>query len=84
MMRPSSANGRKSAERAPTTTRASPLATACQVARRKREPISECHTAGAAPKRRSNRSSHCEDSAISGSSTSTWRPARSASATASA
>ena len=41
--------------------------------RRTREDRSECQTAGATPKRRSNRSSHCEDSAISGSSTSAWR-----------
>ena len=58
-------------------------ATARQVMRRTREVRSECQTAGATPKRRSNRSSHCEDSAISGSSTSAWRPWRRHSATAS-
>jgi hypothetical protein len=82
-IRPRSGNGRNNAERAPTTTGAAPSATARQVTRRTREVRSECHTAGATPKRRSNRSSHCDDSAISGSSTSAWRRCRRHSAIAS-
>src|SRR3546814_1717301 len=56
--------------------------TARQVARRCADVRSECHSAGATPKRRSKRSSHWADSAISGSSTKAWRPAASASAMA--
>ena len=70
-MRPSSGNGRNSAERAPTTTRASPVgdgapgARAARVAR-DRNAIRPAR----APKRSAKRSSHCAVSAISGSSTS--------------
>ena len=45
-------------------------ATACQMIVRVRDGRSECQTAGVTPKRRSNRSVHCEDRAISGSITS--------------
>ena len=71
--RPRSGKGRNSAERAPTTTGAAPAATSRQVVRRVRLDRSECQTAGATPKRRSKRASHCEDRAISGSRTSACR-----------
>ena len=80
---PRSGNGRNSADRAPTTTGAPPSATARHVVRRVRDDRSLCQTAGATPNRRMNRSSHCDDSAISGSSTSACRPAATHSATAS-
>ena len=46
-----------------------------QVMRRVRGESSECHSAGSVPKRARNRSSHCAESAISGSSTKACRPA---------
>jgi hypothetical protein len=74
---------RNSAERAPTTTGARPSATLRQVRQRAVCPISECHAAGGAPKRCSNRASHCALIAISGSSTSTCLPRATAAAIAS-
>ncbi len=53
-----------------------PSATARQVARRTRAGRSECQAAGRMPKRAAKRSSHCAESAISGSRTRACRPAR--------
>ena len=80
---PSSANGRNNADLAPTTTFAAPVATARYVALLTAGVSSECHTAGIAPNRLKNRCRNCTERAISGSSTSAWRPAASACATAS-
>ena len=82
-MRPSSLKGRNSAERAPTTTRASPVAAARQARPRSAEDSAECHSTGGQPKRRVKRSMNWLVSAISGSMISACRPFSSVRATAS-
>ena len=76
-------NGRNKAERAPTTSPASPSAAIFHKRRRSVIVTPECHSAGFAPNRASTRVRNSAVSAISGNSTSACRPARRHSATAS-
>ena len=82
-MRPSLAKGKNSADRAPTTSDACPEETRRQFSRRFAVVNSECQTVGRTPKRDSKWANHCALRAISGNSTSAWRPTRSVSAMAS-
>ena len=82
-MRPRFAYGRNSAERAPTTTRASPLAAARQARARSEADSAECHSTGRQPKRALKRSMNWLVSAISGSMMSACTPRSRARATAS-
>ena len=71
--------GAKTAERAPTTTRASPRATRSRSSRRSASPSEEWRTATVSPKRAVKRASVCGVSAISGTRTIAPRPRASAS-----
>ena len=77
-MTPSDGTGAKTAERAPTTTGASPDAIRSRSSRRSASVSAECSTATRSPKRSRKRPSVCGVSAISGTSTIAPRPRASA------
>ena len=80
---PEIAYGMNSAERAPTTTGASPAEIAAQLRARVRGVSSECHSSGRTPKRCAKRSRNWPVSAISGIRISVCLPRRTVSAIAS-
>ena len=77
-MTPSDGTGANTAERAPTTTGASPDAIRSRSSRRSASVSAECSTATRSPKRARKRPSVCGVSAISGTSTIAPRPRASA------